>query len=122
MTCDRAPSGAVTHTRGVVSASPAKRYFGSALEEIHRNREHGRVREQKRHLAPPPPAHGRRGADARHRHELPRATAGPKRNGGRRSFFCATASAGPYTHRSVLPACALPKRRLPIAPTSYTGR
>src|SRR5437588_3448902 len=71
MTCNRAPSGAVTHTRGVVSASPAKRYFGSALEEIHRNREHGRVREQKRHLAPPPPAHGRRGADARHRHELP---------------------------------------------------
>src|SRR5438874_5157853 len=71
MTCNRAPSGAVTHTRGVVPASPAKRYFGSALEEIHRHREHGRVREQQRHLAAPPPAHGRRGADARHCHEFP---------------------------------------------------
>src|SRR6266478_6483163 len=70
MTCNRAPSGAVTHTRGVVPASPAKRYFGDASEEIDRHREQRRVREQQRHLPPPPPPHGRRRADAWHRHEL----------------------------------------------------
>src|SRR5207247_404443 len=66
MTCNRAPSGAVPHTRGVVPASPAKRYFGSALEEIDRHREQRRVREEQRHLPPPPPPHGRRRADAWH--------------------------------------------------------
>src|SRR6266478_2433571 len=66
MTCNRAPSGAVTHTRGVVPASVAKRYS----EQIDRQREERRVREEQRHLRPPPPPHRRRRADARHRQKL----------------------------------------------------
>src|SRR2546425_7994098 len=66
MTCNRAPSGAVTHTRGVVPASVARRH----TEQPARQSEERRGRKDRRPPRPPPPPHRRHRADARHRQKL----------------------------------------------------